>query len=56
MKRHRRDLFFKAPKQVAKVKYTKVYFLCFIAALMPHEVAGAIPIPISVTAYLYLHS
>ena len=56
MKRNRRDLFFKAPKQVAKVKYTKVYFLCFIAALMPHEVAGAIPIPISVTAYLYLHS
>ena len=56
MKRNRRALFFKAPKQVAKVKYTKVYFLCFIAALMPHEVSGAIPIPISVTAYQYLHS
>ena len=56
MKRNRRDLFLKAPKQVAKVKYTKVYFLCFIAALMPHEVSGAIPIPISVTAYQYLHS
>ena len=56
MKRNRRNVFLKAPKKVAKVKYTKVYFLCFIAALMPHEVSGAIPIPISVTAYQYLHS
>ena len=56
MKRNRPDFFLKAPKQVAKVKYTKVYFLCFIATLMPHEVSGAIPIPVSVTAYQYLHS
>ena len=54
MKRNRRYLFLKAPKKVAKVKYTKVYFLCFITALMPHEVSGAIPI--SVAAYQYLHS
>ena len=54
MKRNGRNLFSNAPKKVAKVKYTKVYLFCFIAALMPHEVSGAITIP--VTAYQYIHS
>ncbi len=54
MKRNRRNIFLKAPKKVTKVKYSKVYFLCFVTALMPHEVSGAIPI--AVTAYQYLHS
>ncbi|CAI8192204.1 Uncharacterised protein [marine metagenome] len=54
MKRNGRGLFLMPRKKVAKVKYTKVYLFCFIAALMPHEVSGAITIP--VTAYQYIHS
>ena len=54
MKRNGHHLFLKAPKQVAKVKYTKVYFFCLITVLMPHEASGSITIPVA--AYQYLHS
>ena len=52
MKRNGRNLFSNAPKKVAKVKSTKVYFFCFIAAFMPHEASGSITIPVSLPQYL----